>query len=140
MKKIVTVILFTLSSLLIAAEPTALKYLEADFKQVKTSQMFTETQLSEGHLTYRAPEYICWEYTSPLPLRWEMDGKQGNVSPQIRRMMKMILSAINGGSFPKNGKYGVQVKVNTQTGIADEVTILETNGDKTHIRFYNVKQ
>ena len=43
----------------------AILQLVADFQQVKESQMMMEPQISTGTLTYRAPDYLRWEYKTP---------------------------------------------------------------------------
>ena len=55
--------------------------LEADFVQTKNVAMLNEPQVSTGHLSYRAPDYIRWAYTSPQTLVWEVNGEQSNVNP-----------------------------------------------------------
>ena len=70
--------------------------LEADFVQTKQVALMNEPQVSVGHLSYRAPEYMRWEYTSPEALVWEIDGKQSNVNPQVQRLLRMIMASIAG--------------------------------------------
>ena len=69
----------------------AILQLVADFQQVKESQMMLEPQISTGTLTYRAPDYLRWEYKTPTQLVWELDANKSNVSPQIQRLLKMIM-------------------------------------------------
>lgn len=135
--------------------------LEADFIQQKSSAMFTEPQLSKGHLSYRQPDYLRWEYTSPASLVWQIDGKQSNLSPQIRQMVRLIMCSIDGSYLTENDDFYVSVsdneavltpkrrqlsqlfssitlQINPSTGIAKQVTIVERSGDTTHIAFSNV--
>ncbi len=140
-----------------------LTFLSADFEQVKTSQLFTEPELSKGHLTYRAPDYLRWEYTSPQELVWEVDGAKGNVSPQVRQIVTLILKSVSGEYLQPNEDFNVTrnsdmaelvprrrelkqlftritIRINPSTEIADEVVLYEKSGDETKIRFYNAKR
>jgi outer membrane lipoprotein-sorting protein len=140
-----------------------LTFLSADFEQVKTSQLFAEPEHSNGHLTYRQPDYLRWEYTQPQPLVWEVDGAKGNVSPQVRQVMTLILKSISGEYLQPNNDFDVKqngdiadltpkrrelkqlfrkitIRINPKTGIADEVVLFEKNGDETKIRFTNAQR
>ena len=135
----------------------------AQFVQEKTSAMFAKPQRSEGQLLYRQPDYLRWEYTKPQPLVWELDGDRGNMNPHVKSMVALIRQSISGDlaaaekSFlveqqdniviltPKKRELKnlftqIRIVLNPQTQIADEVTIYETNGDETHIRFFDVQQ
>jgi len=139
-----------------------LTFLSADFEQIKTSQLFAEPELSKGHLTYREPDYLRWEYTSPQALVWEMDGAKGNVSPQVRQIVTLILKSVSGAYLQPNDDFNVSmtdniaeltpkrrelkqlfskitIRINPKTGIADEVVLYEKSGDETRIRFFNAK-
>ena len=139
-----------------------LAFLSADFEQVKTSQLFAEPELSKGHLTYRQPDYLRWEYTAPQTLVWEVDGAKGNVSPQVRQIMTLILKSVSGEYLQANNDFDVMqngdiaeltpkrhelkqlfqkiiIRINPKTEIADEVVLYEKNGDETKIRFYDLR-
>ena len=134
----------------------------AQFVQQKTSAMFAEPQRSEGQLIYRSPDYLRWEYTKPQPLLWELDGDKGNMNPHVKNMVMLIRQSISGDltaaekSFVveqqdntvtltprkrelKNLFSRIRIILNPETQIADEVTIYETNGDITVIRFFAVR-
>ena len=140
-----------------------LAFLSADFEQVKTSQLFAEPEVSAGHLTYRHPDYLRWEYFEPRALVWEIDGANGNVSPQVRQIMSLILKSVSGEYLNTNDDFHVgqhedileltpkrrelkqliakiTIRTNPDTKIADEVVLYERNGDETKIRFFNVKR
>ena len=140
-----------------------LTFLSADFEQVKTSQLFAEPELSKGHLTYRQPDYLRWEYTSPQALVWEVDGAKDNVSPQVRQIMSLILKSVSGEYLQPNDDFHISmngdlaeltpkrrelkqiftkiaIRINPNTEIANEVVLYEKNGDETRIRFYNAKR
>lgn len=145
----------------VMTEMPELKGLEADFVQVKTSALFAEPEESKGHLIYRQPDYLRWEYMSPQAIVWEVDGAKDNVNPQIRQIVLLILKTINGNYLLPNNDFNVSwdgetailtpkrrelkqlfacisIRLNAKTGVADEVILYEQSGDETKIRFLNV--
>lgn len=136
-------------------------HLSADFRQTKQSVMLVDEQVSVGHLTYRAPDYLRWEYTSPIQLVWELDGEKSNVSPQVKRLLKLIMQTIacdklqttddfevsvkNGVChlLPKNRELkqfftNIQLEIDSTTKVAKKVILTEKNGDVSTIVFYNI--
>ncbi len=120
--------------------------LEADFVQTKNVAMLNEPQVSTGHLSYRAPDYIRWAYTSPQTLVWEVNGEQSNVNPQVQRLLRMIMSSISGESNDdakmmrevKKMFRAMNITMDEQTGVAQRVEMVEKNGDTTIIEFTHV--
>lgn len=120
--------------------------LEADFVQTKNVAMLNEPQVSTGHLSYRAPDYIRWAYTSPQTLMWEVNGEQSNVNPQMQRLLRMIMSSISGEANDdakmmrevKKMFRSMHITMDEQTGVAQRVEMVEKNGDTTIIEFTNV--
>ena len=135
--------------------------LSADFCQTKQSAMLVEEQVSPGHLTYRAPDYLRWEYTSPIQLVWELDGEKSNASPQVKRLLKLIMQTIACDNLQttddfevsmKNGVYyllpknrelkqffsAIQLEIDAQTKVARKVILTEKNGDISTIVFNNI--
>ena len=120
--------------------------LEADFVQTKSSALMNEPQVSTGHLTYRAPDYMRWAYTTPNALVWEIDGEQSNVNPQIQKLLRMIMTSIAGEATddPKMQKESkklfreVNIIMDEQREVARRVEMTEKNGDITVIEFKNV--
>ena len=135
--------------------------LSADFCQTKQSAMLVEEQVSTGHLTYRAPDYLRWEYTSPIQLVWELDGEKSNASPQVKRLLKLIMQTIACDNLQttddfevsmKNGVYyllpknrelkqffsAIQLEIDAQTKVARKVILTEKNGDISTIVFNNI--
>ena len=133
----------------------------AHFAQEKHSSMFSTPQKSRGELTYRAPDYLRWEYTSPQTIVWELDGEQGNMSRQLKSLVMLIRQSISGDFLavekdfeviqdgndvtliPKNRETKrlftkIQITLNSKTQIADKVEMIEANGDKTVITFSDV--
>lgn len=120
--------------------------LEADFVQTKSSAMLTEPQVSAGHMSYRAPDYMQWAYTSPQQVVWEIDGEQSNVNPQIQRLLRMILSSVAGNNtddpqLQRESKRlfrSVDIQMDESGEVAKRVELVEKNGDTTVIEFSNV--
>ena len=84
--------------------------LSADFYQTKQSQILVEEQVSTGHLIYRSPDYLRWEYNSPIQLVWELDGDNTNVSPQVKRLLKLIMQTIACDNLQTTADYEVLLK------------------------------
>lgn len=120
--------------------------LEADFVQTKSSAMLNEPQVSTGHMSYRAPDYMQWAYTSPQQVVWEIDGEQSNVNPQIQRLLRMILSSVAGNNtddpqLQRESKRlfrSVDIQMDESGEVAKRVELIEKNGDTTVIEFSNV--
>lgn len=125
---------------------TAVLALEADFTQTKTVEVMNEPQVSEGHMVYRAPDYLQWRYTSPQQLVWEIDGNTSNVNPQIQRLLRMIMASIAGGNTQdeklqretKRLFRTVDIRMDASGEVAERVELTEKNGDKTVIEFTHV--
>lgn len=125
---------------------TVILSLNADFVQTKQIKLMREPQVSTGHLVYRAPDYMQWQYIKPNKVTWEMNGEQTNVNPQLQRMLKMIMASIS-GEAQNDAKLQREMKkmfreVNItmdDTGeVAKRVELVEQNGDITVIEFSNV--
>ena len=120
--------------------------LEADFVQTKTSALFADPQVSTGHMTYRAPDYMQWAYISPQQLLWEIDGEQSNVNPQIQKLLRMIMASVAGNTAedPKLQKESkrlfreVNITMDEAGQVARRVELIEKNGDTTTIEFTHV--
>jgi len=121
--------------------------LEADFIQIKNSALMSDPQVSTGHMVYRASDYLKWEYQTPQPIVWEIDGDKSNVNPQIQKMLRMIMSSIAGGNtddpqLQKESKKlfrSVTVTMDERNEVAQRVELIEKNGDSTTIVFEHVK-
>ena len=120
--------------------------LEADFTQTKTVALMEEPQVAAGHMVYRAPDYLQWEYTAPQHIVWETDGNKTNVSPQVQRLLRMIMATIAGQegqneTMQRESKRvfrSVNVVMDEQNNVAQRVELIEKNGDTTIIEFTNV--
>lgn len=120
--------------------------LEADFIQTKQAALMTEPLLSTGHLYYRAPDYMKWEYTSPQTIVWEINGTESNVNPQVQRLLRMIMASIAGENKQDERMQretrklfsSVTVSMDEKNHVARRVEMIEKNGDTTIIEFKNV--
>ena len=120
--------------------------LEADFVQTKQSALMSEPQVSTGHLSYHAPEYMQWAYTSPQAIQWEIDGNTSNVNPQIQKLLRMIMASIAGEAAQDEKMQrestrlfrDVRITMDESNQVAKRVELVEKNGDLTTIEFTNV--
>jgi len=120
--------------------------LEADFVQTKSSALMVEPQVSTGHMSYRAPDFMRWEYSKPQTIVWEIDGDKTNVNPQIQKLLRSIMASVQGQSAEdaniqretKKLFRSVQVTMDEKTHVAKQVELIEKNGDTTIIEFKNV--
>lgn len=121
--------------------------LEADFVQTKSSALMSEPQVSTGHMSYRAPDYMQWAYKTPDVLMWEIDGEKSNVNPQVQKLLRMIMSSIAGGDtddakLKKESKRlfrEVNVTMDEKNEVAKRVELIEKNGDSTIIEFSHIR-
>lgn len=80
-----------------------------DFVQTKESYLLAETAMSSGHMVYRRPGYLEWDYVKPNPFSFIADGENisisqggrtevitGNQGKIIREMTSMIVGNIEG--------------------------------------------
>lgn len=120
--------------------------LEADFVQTKTVALMNEPQVSTGHMVYRAPDYLRWEYKTPQAVVWEMDGEHSNVNPQIQGLLRMIMASIAGQvsedkKLQRESKRlfrSIDIVMDETHQVAERVEMIEKNGDKTLIEFTHV--
>lgn len=120
--------------------------LQADFVQTKSVAMMSEPQVSTGHMTYRAPDYIRWAYSTPQTVVWEIDGDKSNVNLQVQRLLQMIMTSVAGGNTndPKLQREtkkmfrSVNITMDETKQVANRVELIEKNGDITIIEFSNV--
>ena len=120
--------------------------LEADFVQTKHVALMNEPQISTGHMTYRASDYLRWEYITPQAVVWETDGKTSNVHPQVQGLLRMIMASI-AGTAQDNQKMqreskrlfrSINVIMDEANEVAQRVEMIEKNGDQTIIEFNHV--
>ena len=120
--------------------------IEADFTQTKNVSLMSEPQVSTGHMTYRAPDYLRWEYKTPQTVVWEMDGENSNVHPRVQGLLRMIMASIAGmaqddKAMQRESKRlfrSIELTMDEANGVAQRVEMVEKNGDKTIIEFNHV--
>ena len=125
---------------------SAIVSLTADFTQTKHVAMMREPQVSQGHMVYRAPDYMKWQYTKPKAVVWEINGTESNVNPQIQNLLRMIMTSVAGegteaAKLQKESKKlfkSVTITMDEKTHVAQRVELVEKNGDTTIIEFTNV--
>lgn len=147
-----------LSLFLLLVSPVSIQSLEADFTQYKTVALLQEVQVSHGHFSYQAPDYLRWEYTDPTVMVWTTNAGE-TTSPYSRRVLSLILRTVNGDYLQDNADFAVTVteqstylltpkkrelrhlfssiliRIVPSSGLADQVVMTEKNGDTTHITF-----
>lgn len=134
--------------------------LEADFRQVKEVRMLQEPQVSTGHVSYNAPDRMCWEYRSPDACKWEL-GSQ-STAPQVQQLLQFIVNTIAGDYLHDNAEFSVKqegnvyllipkkrelkqlfqsvrITMHETMNVAERVVLTEKNGDKSTITFHNVE-
>lgn len=124
----------------------AILSLFADFVQTKQVAMMSEPQVSTGRMAYHAPDYLKWEYVTPQPLVWEINGNISNVNPQVQRLLRMIMVSVagdmkNDAKLQKESKKlfrSIEIVMDEKNNVAQRVEMVEKNGDMTIIEFTNV--
>ncbi len=146
-----------LAILLLVTPPTP-QQVEADFTQTKTTSLLKGEQVSTGHFSYKAPDYLRWEYLTPTSLVWST-ANDGTTNQHIQQVLHLILRTINGDYLQENSDFtvlqadtdtyllspkkrelrqlftSIRIHLVEATGLADQVVLTEKNGDTTTIAF-----
>lgn len=61
-----------------------MKTMQCDFVQTKHTKLLTSSSVSGGRLSYRQPDFLCWEYTSPTAHTFQIDGQKVVMSDSRR--------------------------------------------------------
>ena len=142
MKKIIVIVFLELSILLNAQQ---IVHLDGHFRQVRESSMLEEPQVLTGRFVFDAPDKVQWTYNS---------GAEATLPEPI---LRFIGSAVNGSYLQEDEDFAVVQTGNKWTltpkkkrlqklfsmieitlnnnGIAEQVVMLESTGDKTTILF-----
>ena len=96
----------------ILAFSAKVKAVDCDFTQTKESSLLAEAAVSSGHMTYRRPAYLEWQYLTPVPIAFIADGDQvgikredhtepltGNQGRMMKEMTRMIVGNIEGSAL-----------------------------------------
>ena len=157
----ILIILFAALSLIVYGQKH-FSAMEADFVQTKTSTLLAEPLKSYGHLSYKKPDFLRWEYLSPTRLVWEISGQETNVKKGALAIVKLIMKSVQGDYLQENNDFEVakqqdtyilspkrkqlsqlyskiEMRFNEETGVADEIRLYEKNSDITTIVFLNAR-
>ncbi len=148
-----------LLAILLLVTPQTPQQVEADFTQTKATSLLKQAQVSAGHFSYKAPDYLRWEYTSPTSLVWTT-ANDGSTNQHVQQVLHLILRTINGDYLQENSDFAVsqtdtdtyllspkkrelrqlftsiRIHLVKATGLADQVVLTEKNGDTTTIAFH----
>jgi outer membrane lipoprotein carrier protein len=58
--------------------------MQCDFVQTKHTKLLADASVSKGRLSYRQPDWLCWEYTSPTVHTFKIDGEKVLMSDNRR--------------------------------------------------------
>ena len=89
-----------------------MKIMQCDFVQTKHTKLLADASVSKGRLSYRQPDWLCWEYTSPTVHTFKIDGQKvlmsdsrGSREVDIRRnrmyreMARLMTNIMSGQSL-----------------------------------------
>ena len=89
-----------------------MKTMQCDFVQTKQTKLLADASVSKGRLSYRQPDWLCWEYTSPTAHTFQIDGQKvlmndsrGSREVDIRRnrmyreMARLMTNIMSGQSL-----------------------------------------
>ena len=106
--------------------------IECDFIQKKHSGLLEDAAVSKGHMTYRKPDFLKWEYTAPFSVAivvdkgridTERDGVQSRPESGLNRIFKEMSKLIAGsidGSAITDGKL-FQTELSESAGIISAI-------------------
>lgn len=128
----------------------AVSHLEAQFRQVRESSLFTEPQVLTGRFVFDAPDHVEWIYDA---------GYQATLPEPLKRF---ISSAVDGSALRQNDDFSVEQTADGITltpkksrvkkifskimlrldarGLAEQVVLWEPTGDVTTITFTDMTQ
>lgn len=95
---------------------------ECDFTQTRQSSLLADAAVSKGHMEYRRPGFLRWEYLSPIKMELCVDGQDvamkidgsskpvGNQNRAVKEMSKMIIANIDGNSLVNDNLFKNKVR------------------------------
>lgn len=95
---------------------------ECDFVQTRQSSLLADAAVSKGHMEYRKPGFLRWEYLSPINMEFCVNGQNvalkidgspkpiGNQSRSIKEMSKIIIANIEGNSLLNDSMFKNKVR------------------------------
>lgn len=112
----------------ILAFSAKVKAVDCDFTQTKESSLLAGKAVSTGHMTYRRPAYLEWQYLTPNPLSFLAEGEQvsiiregrtetltGNQGRMMKEMTRMIVGNIEGSALTDEKYFQAQYEETADT-------------------------
>ena len=81
---------------------------ECDFTQTKESSLLNEAAVSTGHMTFRRPSYLEWQYITPTPFSFVYDGEQPGQNRMMKEMARLITASIEGTALSDEKMFKTQ--------------------------------
>jgi outer membrane lipoprotein-sorting protein len=110
----------------ILAASEQMKTLQCDFVQKKTISILADELLSEGKLSFKQADKLCWEYVKPYQYRFTMNGGKVmiasednkniidvNSSKIFKEISQIIISGINGSGIFDERKFAAKFNAGT---------------------------
>ena len=111
----------------ITAASEQMKTLRCDFVQKNTISILADEMVSEGKLSYRQTDKLCWEYTKPYHYRFTLNGDKimivsekdkniidTNSSKIFKEISKLIVLGISGAGIFSEDRFIPKFNVGTQ--------------------------
>jgi len=108
----------------ITAASEQLKTLRADFVQRQTISILADELLSEGKISFKQPDKLCWEYVKPYQYRFTINGNKvmtgsetnqniidANGNKMFNEISKIIISGINGSGIFDDNRFTAKFSV-----------------------------
>lgn len=100
----------------ISSSASKLQTLKVNFTQEKTSKAYTKPVVSQGTLTYKSSDKLCWAYTSPRAYSILLNStgsylktaKGSTKNKMLGEMGKLILNTISGSGLSSNADFNIE--------------------------------
>lgn len=99
----------------ITSTASGMTSLKVNFTQEKTSKSFTAASVSQGTLSYKKSNLLCWAYTSPKKYSIILNArgsflktaKGSTKNKMVGEMAGLILRTINGAGLANNSDFNI---------------------------------
>lgn len=124
MKRILLIFLLLLPALTLGAQDVKeaiqafsvkVAAVECDFTQTKESSLLAEAAISTGHMTFRRPAYLEWQYLTPTPYTFVYDGEQPGQNRMMKEMARLITGSIEGSALTDEKLFKTQYEESNGT-------------------------
>jgi len=108
------------------------KSIDCQFVQKKTMSFLNETMTSKGRLCFQSPSRLRWEYTTPTPYVFVINGgvvriqsKSGSNTIDLRAnkrfqgIAQMMMNSVTGKNLAANGDFKTKMLTNGDEWIAE---------------------